>query len=57
MGPYQVLSLQVRVDLEVMAMLEYFTFHRARASPSDGLILYPGYVLVWFLCLMAYQPL
>ena len=41
-GPYQVLPLQVRVDLVEMEMKGYSLFQK---SSSDSLILYPGYSL------------
>ena len=47
-GPYQVLPLQARVDLGVMAMTEYSIFPRATligASPSDSLMSYPRHLL------------
>ena len=41
-GPYQVLQLQVRVDLGVMGMNGYSTFSRTKFLPSAS---YPGHSL------------
>ena len=49
MGPEQILLLQVRVDLGIIAMKKYSKFPKtlAGASPSDGLVSYPGHSLGW----------
>ena len=47
MEPYEVLPLQVRVELGVMAMKVYSTFPQSSmtgASPFDSLLSYPGCV-------------
>ena len=61
MGPKQLLLLQVKVDLGVMAMKGYFTFLIALVLESHHQIQFsvPRDLVVWFglLGFMAYQPL
>ena len=44
---YQVVTFQARVNLQKMPMKEYSTLSKAGASPSDGLVSYPGRFVGW----------